>query len=102
MKSKEYLWKDLTSEQLPFKYASEPDILNIALLHKRAKQWSEGNSDLEDNMKNCASLNELSVLANMESYYAILIGKGLGRTIIETPENDEFFLRVKKSKSLLL
>ncbi|EGC83176.1 MAG: KilA-N domain-containing protein [Anaerococcus sp.] len=74
---KEYLLKDLTDEQLSFKYASEADMLNVALFDKRAKQWREENPDLKGNMRDYASLNELLVLANMESYNAILIEKGL-------------------------
>ena len=74
---KEYLLKDLTNEQLSFKYASEADMLNVALFNKRAKQWHEENPDLKGNMRDYASLNELLVLANMESYNAILIGKGV-------------------------
>lgn len=74
---KEYLLKDLTNEQLYFKYASEADMLNVALFNKRAKQWREENPDLKGNMRDYAGLNELLVLANMESYNAILIGKGV-------------------------
>ena len=74
---KEYLLKDLTNEQLSYKYASEADMLNVALFNKRAKQWREENPDLKHNMRDYASLNELLVLANMESYNAILIGKGM-------------------------
>ena len=74
---KGYLLKDLTNEQLSFKYASEADMLNVALFNKRAKQWREENPDLKGNMRDYASLNELLVLANMESYNAILIGKGV-------------------------
>ena len=74
---KEYLLKDLTIEQLSYKYASEADMLNVALFNKRAKQWREENPDLKGNMRDYASLNELLVLANMESYNAILIGKGM-------------------------
>mgnify|MGYP000956694695 FL=1 len=74
---KEYLLEDLTNEQLSYKYASEADILNVALFNKRAKQWREENPDLKGNMRDYASLNELLVLANMESYNAILIGKGM-------------------------
>ena len=70
---KEYLLKDLTNEQLSYQYASEADIL----FNKRAKQWREENPDLKGNMRDYASLNELLVLANMESYNAILIGKGM-------------------------
>ena len=74
---KEHLLKDLTNEQLSYKYASEADMLNVALFNKRAKQWREENPDLKGNMRDYASLNELLVLANMESYNAILIGKGM-------------------------
>ena len=74
---KEYLLKDLTNEQLSYKYASEADMLNVALFNKQAKQWREENPDLKGNMRDYASLNELLVLANMESYNAILIGKGM-------------------------
>lgn len=72
---KEYLLDDLTNEQLTFKYASEADMLNVALFNKRAKQWREENMGLKGNMRDYASLNELLVLANMESYNAILISK---------------------------
>ena len=72
---KEYLLDDLTNEQLTFKYASEADMLNVALFNKRAKQWRDENIDLKGNMRDYASLNELLVLANMESYNAILISK---------------------------
>ena len=74
---KEYLLKDLTNEQLSYQYASEADMLNVALFNKRAKQWREENPDLKGNMRDYASLNELLVLANMESYNAVLIGKGM-------------------------
>ena len=74
---KEYLLKDLTNEQLSYQYASEADMLNVALFNKRAKQWREENPDLKGNMRDYASLNELLVLANMESYNAILIGKSM-------------------------
>lgn len=74
---KEYLLSDLTKEQLSYKYASEADMLNVALFNKRAKQWEEENPKLKGNMRDYASLNELLVLANMESYNAIFIGKGI-------------------------
>lgn len=52
-------------------------MLNVSLFNKRAKQWREENSGLKGNMRDYASLNELLVLANMESYNAVLIEKGL-------------------------
>ena len=64
-------------KQVGFKYASVADMLNVALFDKTAKEWREENKDLKGNMRDYASLNELLVLANMESFNAILIEKGL-------------------------
>ncbi len=50
-------------------------MLNVSLFDKTAKQWREENPDFKGNMRDYANLNELLVLANMESYNAILIGK---------------------------
>ncbi|WP_455089914.1 KilA-N domain-containing protein [Peptoanaerobacter stomatis] len=74
---KEYLLSDLSNEQLSYKYASEADMLNVSLFNKRSKQWHDENPDLKGNMRDYASINELLVLANMESYNAILISKGM-------------------------
>ena len=76
---KTYLLNDLTESQLAFKYAGEADMLNVALFNKTAKQWREENPNLKGNMRDYASLNELLVLANMESYNAVLIEKGLSQ-----------------------
>ena len=76
---KEYLLNDLTDEQLSYKYASEADLLNVALFDKRAKQWRDENPKLKGNMRAYANLQELLVLANMESYNAILISKGISQ-----------------------
>jgi len=74
---KTYLLGNLTKEQLSYKYASEADMLNVALFNKRAKEWREENPKLKGNIRDYASLNELLILANMESYNAILIEKGI-------------------------
>lgn len=76
---KKYLLNDLTDEQLSYKYASEADLLNVALFDKRAKQWRDENPKLKGNMRDYANLQELLVLANMESYNAILISKGISQ-----------------------
>lgn len=76
---KEFLLNDLTDEQLSYKYASEADLLNVALFDKRAKQWRDENPKLKGNMRDYANLQELLVLANMESYNAILISKGISQ-----------------------
>lgn len=73
---KTYLANDLTEEQLTYKYASEADILNVVLFNKTTKQWQDENPNLKGNIRDFASLNELLILANMESYNAVLITKG--------------------------
>lgn len=50
-------------------------MLNVALFNKKAKQWKKENPKLKGNMRDYASLSQLLVLANMESYNAILIEK---------------------------
>ena len=67
---------ELTPEQISFKYASEADMLNMALFGKTAKQWRDENSGKRGNIRDEASLNQLLVLANMENYNAILIEQG--------------------------
>lgn len=54
-------------------------MLNVILFDKRAKQWRIENPKLKGNMRDYASLDELLVLANMESYNAILIEKGISQ-----------------------
>ncbi len=76
---KNYLLNDLTNEQLSYKYANEADLLNVALFNKRAKEWRDENPDLSGNIRDYANLNELLVLANMESYNSILIEKGINQ-----------------------
>ena len=67
---------ELTAEQISYTYASESDLINVALFGKTAKQWRDANPHEKGNMRDQASLNQLLVLANMESYNAILIEQG--------------------------
>ena len=64
---------DLTPEQISCTYANEADLINVALFGMTAKQWREANSGVKGKMRDYASLNQLLVLANMESYNALLI-----------------------------
>ena len=73
---KNYLLTDLSDDQLSYKYASEADMLNVALFNKRAKEWRDENLNLKGNIRDYASIEELLVLSNMESYNATLIEKG--------------------------
>ena len=51
-------------------------MLNVILFGKTAKQWKEEHPDVNGNMRDAATLNQLLVLANLESYNAILISQG--------------------------
>lgn len=64
---------ELTSAQTSIIYASEADVLNMALFGKTAKQWRIENSDLKGNVRDHASINELICLANMENLNAVFI-----------------------------
>ena len=65
--------KLLTPNQIAITYASEADVLNMALFGITAKEWRGQNPKKKGNMRDDATLNQLLVLANMESYNAILI-----------------------------
>ena len=66
----------LTPEQIAFTYASEADLLNVALFGQTAKQWRDAHPGQKGNMRDEATLQQLLVLANMESYNAVLIEQG--------------------------
>ena len=67
---------ELTSEQVAYTYANEADMLNVVLFGKTAKQWKDENPTAKGNMRDAATLNQLLVLANLESYNAVLINQG--------------------------
>ena len=67
---------ELTSAQVAYTYANEADMLNVVLFGKTAKQWKDDNPTVKGNMRDVATLNQLLVLANLESYNAVLIKQG--------------------------
>ena len=67
---------ELTPVQIAYTYANEADMLNVVLFGKTAKQWKDENPTVKGNMRDAATLNQLLVLANLESYNAILINQG--------------------------
>jgi hypothetical protein len=69
--------KELSKYHQSITYASEADVLNVALFGMTAKEWREQNPDLKGNLRDYASIHQLLVLANMESYNAILIKQGI-------------------------
>jgi hypothetical protein len=61
---------NLTKEQVSHIYANEADVLNVALFGKTARQWRSENPDAEGNIRDYATLEQLLVLANLESLNA--------------------------------
>lgn len=68
---------DLTPEQKNFVYADEADLLNVALFGETAKEWRLENPDKSGNIRDYADIPHLLVLANLESYNAILIEQNI-------------------------
>ncbi len=67
----------LTKEQAKIIYASEADLLNVALFGMTAQDWKIQNPNLEGNIRDQASLEQLVVLSNMESINALLIQQNI-------------------------
>ncbi len=67
----------VTPAQAAITYATEADVLNIALFGQTAKEWRDANPKLEDNMREYATVEQLLVLANIEGMNAELIHMGL-------------------------
>ena len=61
---------------MAYTYANEADLLNVVLFGKTARQWKNENPTVKGNMRDVATLNQLLVLANLESYNAVLINQG--------------------------
>ena len=58
-------------------YASEADVLNVAMFSMTAKQWREANPELKGNIRDYATINELICLSNMENLNAVFIEQGI-------------------------
>jgi len=68
---------ELTSQQTSIIYATEADVLNVALFGMTAKEWRESNPELKGNIRDYATINELICLSNMENLNAVFINEGL-------------------------
>jgi hypothetical protein len=88
----------LNKLQTQFIYASEADILNMALFGKTAKDWRVVNPELDGNIRDYATLEQLVVLSNLESINAVLIHQGLEQSIRLTQLNK---IAITQMKSLV-
>lgn len=68
---------DITPQRQSITYASEADVLNVALFGMTAKEWRTANPDAKGNIRDEASLQQLIVLANLESINAELIRQNI-------------------------
>ena len=68
---------EVTPAQAAITYATEADLLNVALFGHTAKQWRDANPKLEGNVRDYAGVEQLLVLANMEGMNAEFIHMGL-------------------------
>ncbi len=71
---------EVTSQQSSVIYASEADVLNVALFGMTAKQWRDRNLDKKGNIRDYASINELICISNMENINAVLIEDGMNQS----------------------
>ncbi|GAB1373825.1 KilA-N domain-containing protein [Bacteroidales bacterium] len=60
-------------------YANEADVLNVALFGITAKQWRDSNPDLDGNIRDFATINELICLSNLENLNAVFINEKLSQ-----------------------
>ena len=70
---------ELTKEQRNYIYAEEADVLNMALFGVTAKEWKIKNPNLDGNIRDYASINELICLANLENLNSVFINDGLSQ-----------------------
>lgn len=70
----------LTPQQVNQIYASEADVLNVALFGMSAKQWRDANPELKGNIRDYANVSQLVCLSNMENLNAVFIGEGMSQS----------------------
>jgi len=67
----------ITPQQVTQVYASEADVLNMALFGTTAKEWREANPDKTGNIRDYADISQLVCLSNLENLNALFIGENL-------------------------
>lgn len=68
---------ELTKQEINYKYATEADVLNVALFGKTAKQWRDETGNKKETMRDFASVEQLIVLVNLESMNADMIRENI-------------------------
>jgi hypothetical protein len=68
---------ELTAWETSLVYASEADVLNMALFGMTAKQWREANPGEKGNVRDQANAAQLVCLVNLENLNALFIREGM-------------------------
>lgn len=68
---------ELTPQEVNYKYASEADMLNMALFGKTARQWRSETGITQENIRDYATIEQLIILINLESMNADMIRAGI-------------------------
>ncbi len=69
--------KNCQRKKINFIYASEAEILNVALFGMTAKEWREENPKLKGNIRDYADISQLVCLSNLENLNAVFINEGM-------------------------
>ena len=77
---KEFIVPTLTEKQKQYVYASEADVLNVALFGMTAKEWRDNNPNLDGNIRDYTDILHLVVLANLENLNAEMIKSGISHS----------------------
>lgn len=70
---------EISKEQASFVYASEADVLNVALFGMTAREWRDKNPDIKGNIRDYAEVSQLVCLSNLENLNAYLIEQGVNQ-----------------------
>lgn len=70
---------ELTAKQMSLVYASEADVLNMALFGMTAKQWRDANPESKGNIRDYANVSQLVCLSNLENLNAVFINDGISQ-----------------------
>lgn len=70
---------ELSAKQVSMVYASEADVLNMALFGMTAKQWRDSHPNLKGNIRDYANVSQLVCLSNLENLNAVFISEGMSQ-----------------------
>ena len=70
---------ELSAKQVSMVYASEADVLNMALFGMTAKQWRDSHPELKGNIRDYANVSQLVCLSNLEKLNAVFISEGMSQ-----------------------